>query len=149
MDIYLENGRGVIIKDDDEMIQALKYELESNLGQWYLGTDFGIPIFQDDGSGLLDVKLSSNAEFQNAILDVVSKRSEIVSAIVNSIAYGTATETISKTLDTFMANYNTMSNSSFMKNLTTITYESKPQRNLEIEIEIKTERGVIDLTISL
>lgn len=111
MDIYLSNGRAEIISDDNEMIQALKYEIESNLGQWYLGNDFGVPYFQDDESGLFDIKLSSDDDFKNAILDVTSKRSEINSAVVNSI--------------------------------------SRTGRNIEMEIEIKTTRGVVNLTINV
>jgi len=149
MDIYLQNGRAELIADDNEMIQALKYELESNLGQWYLGTDFGIPMFQDDESGLLDIKVSTNDDFQNAILDITSKRKEIISAIVNSIIRENKTENITEMFDQVMSEYNTMNNESVMSNIISITRTINNARTLRIEMEIKTIRGVVNLTINL
>lgn len=84
MDIYLSSGKASLVENKNELTQSLKYEIESNLGQWFLGTDFGIPWIQDDDSGLLDTKGITIDEIETEVLSIVYKRDDVLTAEITS-----------------------------------------------------------------
>jgi len=84
-DIQIDSD-GVVpmVEGNEELVQSLKDELESNMTQWYLGYDWGLKIIQADGSGILDGKKTDD-EIQEEIQRVISKYSDITSSSITSI----------------------------------------------------------------
>lgn len=86
-DIFInEQGMAEVSKENEELAQELKDELESNMTQWYLGYDWGVKLLQDDDSGLFDKKNPSDDEIQQELQRVISKHKSILkSDIINII----------------------------------------------------------------
>lgn len=100
IDIYLSNGKAEIIDGKNELAQSLKFEIESNLKQWFLGTSFGAAWLQDDGSGLFDTKGVDLSEFEAEVLRVVYKRKDVANATVASSSISNDRK-ISMTIDLY------------------------------------------------
>ena len=84
-DIFINSdGTVPLVTGNQEIVQSLKDELESNMTQWYLGYSWGLKLLQDDGNGLLDKK-STNDEIQEEIQRVISKNTNITHSEILSI----------------------------------------------------------------
>lgn len=85
MDIYIGgNGSCEYVDGDASLMQDIKFELESNLGEWYLGTGFGTKYFTDEEDGLLDKK-STIDDFSVEVLKVVNKHDGVLSSNISDV----------------------------------------------------------------
>ena len=75
MDIVFYDGVAELVSATEDIIQAIRVELEQNKGQWVLGVDFGTPYLNESNTGILQQK--DEHIMRRAIFDVISKYSEV------------------------------------------------------------------------
>lgn len=75
MDIVFYDGVAELVSATEDIIQAIRVELEQNKGQWILGTDFGTPYLNKNNTGILQQK--DENRMRRAIFNVISRYNEV------------------------------------------------------------------------
>lgn len=65
--IFDENGVCELVESTDDIIQAIRVELEQNKEQWALNTLYGVPYLNEKNSGILQVKNNYSRILQELI----------------------------------------------------------------------------------
>lgn len=71
-----ENGGTQLVTGIDDIVQAIRIELEQNKGQWELNTEFGTPYLNNSNTGIMQDKKNDN-KFILAISRVIKKYNEV------------------------------------------------------------------------
>ena len=66
--VFNENGVCELVSNADDLVQAIRVELEQNKGQFALNTAWGTPYLNDTNTGILQLK-----DNKNRIIQEVSK----------------------------------------------------------------------------
>ena len=66
--VFNDNGVCELVSNADDLVQAIRIELEQNKGQFALNTAWGTPYLNDTNTGILQLK-----DNQNRIIQEVSK----------------------------------------------------------------------------
>lgn len=66
--VFNDNGVCEIVSNAEDLIQAIRVELEQNKGQFALNTAWGTPYLNEDNTGILQLK-----DNQSRIIQEVSK----------------------------------------------------------------------------
>lgn len=66
--VFNENGVCELVSNADDLVQAIRVELEQNKGQFALNTAWGTPYLNETNTGILQLK-----DNQNRIIQEVSK----------------------------------------------------------------------------
>lgn len=66
--VFNENGVCELVSNADDLVQAIRIELEQNKGQFALNTAWGTPYLNETNTGILQLK-----DNQNRIIQEVSK----------------------------------------------------------------------------
>ena len=66
--VFNDNGVCELVSNADDLIQAIRVELEQNKGQFALNTAWGTPYLNDTNTGILQLK-----DNKNRIIQEVSK----------------------------------------------------------------------------
>lgn len=66
--VFNENGVCELVSNADDLVQAIRVELEQNKGQFALNTAWGTPYLNGTNTGILQLK-----DNQNRIIQEVSK----------------------------------------------------------------------------
>ena len=125
------DGTVPLVTGNQEIVQSLKDELESNMTQWYLGYDWGIKLLQEDGNGLLDKK-STNDEIQEEIQRVISKNKNITHSEILNI----------DNKDTEILQTNTIADGVFMEIESDFPSPIAKRKSRIISVTSKSERSV-------
>lgn len=71
-DIVFNEGLCEVVSDNEDIIQAIRVELEQNKGQWALNKLYGMPYLNDKNTGLLQVK-NSEEKIKNELVKLINK----------------------------------------------------------------------------
>ena len=66
--VFNDNGVCELVSNADDLVQAIRVELEQNKGQFALNTAWGTPYLNDTNTGILQLK-----DNKNRIIQEVSK----------------------------------------------------------------------------
>lgn len=66
--VFNDNGVCELVSNTDDLVQAIRVELEQNKGQFALNTAWGTPYLNDTNTGILQLK-----DNKNRIIQEVSK----------------------------------------------------------------------------
>ena len=66
--VFNDNGVCELVSNADDLVQAIRVELEQNKGQFALNTAWGTPYLNETNTGILQLK-----DNQNRIIQEVSK----------------------------------------------------------------------------
>ncbi|MBF1213273.1 MAG: hypothetical protein HXM17_00020 [Fusobacterium periodonticum] len=66
--VFNDNGVCELVSNADDLVQAIRIELEQNKGQFALNTAWGTPYLNETNTGILQLK-----DNQNRIIQEVSK----------------------------------------------------------------------------
>lgn len=70
--VFDANGVCEVVSDNEDIIQAIRVELEQNKGQWALNKLYGMPYLNSTNTGLLQVK-NSEQKIRNELVKLINK----------------------------------------------------------------------------
>lgn len=70
--VFDTNGVCEVVSDNEDIIQAIRIELEQNKGQWALNKLYGMPYLNSTNTGLLQVK-NSEQKIRNELVKLINK----------------------------------------------------------------------------
>lgn len=70
--VFDANGVCEVVSDNEDIIQAIRVELEQNKGQWTLNKLYGMPYLNSTNTGLLQVK-NSEQKIRNELVKLINK----------------------------------------------------------------------------
>lgn len=70
--MFDENGVCELVESTEDIIQAIRVELEQNKGQWALNTLYGVPYLNEKNTGILQVK-NNHSRILQELIKTISK----------------------------------------------------------------------------
>lgn len=70
--VFNSSGVCELVHNEEDIIQAIRVELEQNKGQWALNTMYGVPYLNESNTGLLQVK-NNNSRIIQELIKTISK----------------------------------------------------------------------------
>lgn len=70
--VFNENGICELVDGVEDIIQAIRVELEQNKGQWALNVLYGVPYLNENNTGLLQLK-NNNSRIVQELIKTISK----------------------------------------------------------------------------
>ena len=70
--VFDDNGICELVEEVEDIIQAIRVELEQNKGQWSLNTLYGVPYLNETNTGLLQLK-NNNSRIIQELIKTISK----------------------------------------------------------------------------
>lgn len=70
--VFDENGVCELVDEIEDIIQAIRVELEQNKGQWALNILYGVPYLNENNTGLLQIK-NNNSRIIQELIKTISK----------------------------------------------------------------------------
>lgn len=70
--VFDENGVCELVDEIEDIIQAIRVELEQNKGQWALNVLYGVPYLNENNTGLLQLK-NNNSRIVQELIKTISK----------------------------------------------------------------------------
>lgn len=70
--VFDETGVCELVEGTEDIIQAIRVELEQNKEQWSLNTLYGVPYLNEKNTGLLQIK-NNNSRIIQELIKTISK----------------------------------------------------------------------------
>lgn len=70
--VFDETGVCELVEGTEDIIQAIRVELEQNKEQWALNTLYGVPYLNEKNTGLLQIK-NNNSRIIQELIKTISK----------------------------------------------------------------------------
>lgn len=70
--VFDETGVCELVEESEDIIQAIRVELEQNKEQWSLNTLYGVPYLNEKNTGLLQIK-NNNSRIIQELIKTISK----------------------------------------------------------------------------
>lgn len=83
LDIIFRDGMAQLVTGIDDVVQAIRVELEQNRGQWELNIDYGTPYLNESNTGILQQK--DIEQIKKAIFEVIIKYKQVEK--INKLEY--------------------------------------------------------------
>lgn len=70
--MFDESGICELVESTEDIIQAIRVELEQNKGQWALNTLYGVPYLNEKNTGILQIK-NNHSRILQELIKTISK----------------------------------------------------------------------------